>query len=46
MMLCDGKTSLQDIAKRASLPLADLRDMAAALTEKGLLRPLPFPEKR
>jgi aminopeptidase-like protein len=45
MMLCDGKTSLQDIVKRTGVPFAELRDVAALLTEKGLLGLLPFPEK-
>ena len=46
MMLCDGRTSVQDIAARTSLPFAELCEMAALLTEKGLLGLLPFPEKR
>jgi aminopeptidase-like protein len=45
MMLCDGKTSLQDIAKRTGLPLEEVRDMAAFLAEQGLLGLLPLPEK-
>ena len=46
MMLCDGATSLRDIARRANLPCAALGGMAALLAEKGLLELLPSPEKR
>jgi aminopeptidase-like protein len=35
--LSDGDHSLLDIADRAALPFATIRDAAAALSEKGLL---------
>ena len=46
LCLCDGRTSLQDIHVRTGLAMSDLRDMAGALTDKGLLRPLATPLPR
>ena len=39
--LSDGRHTLLDIAERAALPFAALRDAATALAEHGLLKPTP-----
>jgi aminopeptidase-like protein len=36
--LCDGAHSLLDIAERASLPFASIRDAASLLEQNGLIR--------
>ena len=39
--LSDGRHTLLDIAERAALPFAAVRDAATALAEHGLLKPTP-----
>jgi aminopeptidase-like protein len=39
--LCDGSHSLLDVAERAGLPFAVVRNTAQLLLDRGLLAPSP-----